>query len=181
MWFDPICPWAWRTSRWLLEVERVRGIAVRFHVMSLAVLNDSRDGWGPVRVACLAGLRHGDDGLRALYTALGGLLHDERAPAGRDTYARALSRAGLPHTLANAAETEFYDDAVRASHHNGAAPLGPAAGSPIVHVKGTAFFGPVVTPAPRGEAAGRLWDAVTLAAETDGFFELKRHRDRKPQ
>jgi hypothetical protein len=185
MWFDPMCPWAWLTSRWLLEVEQVRDVKVRFHVMSLAVLNESADGWGPVRVACLVGMRHGAEGLRTLFDSVGRFIHGERAPIGRDTYARALSRSGLPHTLANAATTTFYDDAVRSSHRRGAEPLGRDAGSPIVHLPGrdgepTAFFGPVVTPAPRREAAGKLWDAGALAAATDGFFELKRHRDRSP-
>jgi hypothetical protein len=191
MWFDPICPWAWLASRWLLDVERVREVEVRFHVMSLSVLNEGRadeaalrEGWGPVRVAVLAELAYGQR-VRDLYTELGILLHEQRMPIGRDLYAFALTRAKLPHTLANAAGTGFYDDAVRASHHAGTDPLRGDAGSPVVHVPGAdgelvAFFGPVVTPAPRGEAAGRLWDAVALAAGTPGFFELKRFRDRGP-
>jgi hypothetical protein len=190
MWFDPTCPWAWLASRWLLDVERVREVRVRFHVMSLAILNEGGAGrsadesWGPVRVAMLAELAYGQR-LRDLYTELGILLHEQRMPVSRDLYALALTRAKLPHTLANAAGSRFYDDAVRASHHAGTAPLHGDAGSPAVHVPGAdgavvAFFGPVVTPAPRGEAAGRLWDAVALAAGTPGFFELKRFRDRPP-
>jgi hypothetical protein len=197
MWFDPICPWAWLASRWLLEVERVRDIRVRFHVMSLAVLNEGRvnlseaeqrayrDAWGPVRVAVATDLAYGGDAVRELYTALGTLIHPERQPINRDLYSTALHRAGLPHSLANAAVTDAYDTALRASHHAGMDPVGTDVGTPVIHVPGAdgeliAFFGPVVTPAPRGEAAGRLWDGVLLVAGTDGFFELKRTRTRKP-
>jgi len=197
MWFDPLCPWAWLTSRWLLEVEQVRDVQVRFHVMSLALLAEARagrsepserqtrDGWGPVRVAIATDLSHGGKAVRDLYTALGTLIHKERAPINRDLFALALTRSGLPHTLANAAETTFYDEAVRVSHHAGMDPVGGEVGTPVIHLRGAAgelvaFFGPVVTPHPRNEAAGRLWDAVALAAGTDGFFELKRIRTRAP-
>ena len=197
MWFDPMCPWAWLTSRWLLEVERVRGVPVRFRVMSLAVLNENRTdmsenyrellrkSWGPVRVAMATELAYGPDAVRELYTALGTLIHVEKMPVGRDLFANALHRARLPHTLANAALTTAYDEALRASHEEGMAPVGKDVGTPIVHVHPTpgevvAFFGPVVTPAPKGESAGRLWDGVLMAASTDGFFELKRTRTRSP-
>ena len=195
MWFDPLCPWAWLTSRWLLEVEQVRDVQVRFHVMSLALLNEARagrseprrqaDGWGPVRVAIATDVSYGATAVRDLYTALGTLIHKEQAPVNRDLYALALTRSGLPHTLANAAETTCYDEAVRASHHSGVDPVGGEVGTPVIHLRGAAgellaFFGPVVTPHPRKEAAGRLWDGVALAAGTDGFFELKRIRTRSP-
>lgn len=198
MWFDPICPWAWLTSRWLLEVERIRDVSVRFRVMSLAVLNEHRDNlpeayrqslreaWGPVRVAIATELAYGQTAVRDLYTTLGTLIHLEKVPVGRDLYANALHRAGLPHTLANAALDTVYDDALRASHLEGMAPVGEDVGTPVIHVhvahgEVVAFFGPVITPAPRGEAAGRLWDGVLLTASTDGFFELKRTRTRRPQ
>ena len=197
MWFDPICPWAWLTSRWLLEAEGVRDVEVRFAVMSLAVLNENRtdmsdreratyeEAWGPVRVATATGLSCGPDAVRAFYTEIGALIHHEDHPINRDLYAKALHRAGLPHTLANAALTGFYDDAIRASHHAGVDPLGPVAACPIVHVPGAsgdpvAFVGPVVTPYPRGEEAGRLWDAVVNAAAIEGFIRLQRHLDRGP-
>jgi hypothetical protein len=123
--------------------------------------------------------------VRAFYTAIGGLIHAEKKPINRDLYAHALSRAGLPHTLANAALTDAYDDVIRSTHHAGIDPLGPWGACPIVHVPGpdgepVAFMGPVVTPYPRGEAAGRLWDAVIGAAATDGFIQLRRHLDRTP-
>lgn len=192
-WFDPICPWSWLTSRWLLEVETVRDVTARFHVMSLAVLSEEgpsppeeyiealRGSWGPLRVLAATDLGFGPDAVRNLYTAIGGLIHREQAPINRDLYAYALTRANLPHTLANAANDAFYDRSVRESHGKGAMQTGSDCGTPVLQVArpdgGTAaFFGPVVTPYPRGESAGQLWDAVALAAATDGFFELKRTR-----
>jgi hypothetical protein len=199
IWVDPQCPWTWLTSRWLLEVEKVRDVQVRFHVMSLSVIHENDagltetqrqlilGGWGPVRVAICGELSFGPDGLRKLYVSLATLIHQEHKTLalGRDLYAYALSRAGLPHSLANAATMAYYDPLIRASHRAGLDPAGTSLGCPIVHLpvdgaEPAAFFGPVVTPSPRGEAAGRLWDAVMLAARTDGFFELKRQVNREP-
>ena len=197
LWVDPICPYAWMTSRWLLEVEQVRPVTVRFHIMSLSVLNEGRDdlperyrrlldiGWGPVRVAIAAEQAHGPDVLRDLYGALGRRLHPEDHEIGRDLYLDALGEVGLPASLADAADTGEFDEALRASHHAGMDPVGEDVGTPVIHAPGpdgepVAFFGPVVIPAPKGEAAGRLWDGVLLVAGTDGFFELKRTRTREP-
>jgi hypothetical protein len=195
LWVDPACPWTWLTARWLLDVEQVRDVRVRFHVMSLGLVlgigpgdAGQMDGaalWGPVRISMAALLSFGHDGLRRVYPALATLIHDESAPVDREMYARALHRCGLPHSLAYAATAAWYDPEVAASHRRGMEPMGPDAGCPVLHVPGpdgapVAFFGPVVTPAPRGDAAGRLWDSVALAAGTDGFFELKRHRTRTP-
>jgi|SRR5215469_13968623 len=190
-WFDPVCPWAWITSRWIHEVEEVRPVTTRWHVMSLSVLNEGRDmperyqelmrtGWGPVRV-CIAAEKHGGpEVLGPLYTALGARFHHEKAPRERATYEAALADAGLPTDLADAAESTEYDDAVRASHAEGIERVGYDVGTPVISVNGASVFGPVVSPIPRGEAAGRLWDGVLLIAGTDGFFELKRSRTRDP-
>jgi hypothetical protein len=197
MWFDPRCPWAWITSRWLLEVERVRPVRVRFHVMSLSVLNEGRedlsdwyrqfnaDGWGPVRVAIAAEQRYGTDVLRDLYTAMGTRKHLEDRELDRDGLVEVLTGLGLDPALADAADSTAYDQALRESHDRGMAPVGLDVGTPVIHAPGPdghpiAFFGPVVTPAPKGEAAGRLWDGVLLVAGTEGFYEIKRTRDAKP-
>jgi hypothetical protein len=197
MWFDPKCPWAWIASRWLLEVERVRDVEVTFHVLSLAVLNEGREveawyrewldaAWGPARVAKAVEQSHGPAEVRAIYTALGTRIHLERRPLDHELYAGALASAGLPESLAAAAESTGLDAALLAGNKAGLDPVGEDLGTPAIHVTqpdGTvnAFFGPVVTPIPRGEAAGRLWDGVLLVAGTEGFYELKRARTRSPQ
>ena len=192
-WFDPLCPWAWITSRWILEAAQVRDLDVRWHVMSLAYLNSGRDdlpegyrellatAWGPVRVVVAAEQAHGPDVVLPLYTALGTRRHLGKADLDRATIVEALTEVGLPAELADAAESEEYDEAVKASHHLGMDQVGMDVGTPVVAVGGVAFFGPVVTPAPKGEDAGRLWDGVLLVAGTPGFYELKRTRDEAPQ
>jgi hypothetical protein len=190
-WFDPICPWAWLSSRWLLEAAAVRELDPHWHVMSLAVLNEGRDlpkdyqrtmdaAWGPVRVCIAAAQQHGDDTLLPLYTALGRRFHLEQLPRDRETVEAALTEVGLPVELADAMTSTDYDDALRASHHDGMDRVGMDVGTPVISVNDVSFFGPVVTPAPQGKDAGKLWDGVLLVAGTDGFFELKRSRDRKP-
>ena len=191
-WFDPTCPWAWLTSRWIVEVSRHRPLEPRWHLMSLTVLNEGRAGlperWHrdlalrlePVRVCAAAEETYGPGVLGRLYTELGTRFHLEKAPKERATYAAALTAAGLDPALADAAGSDAFDGAVRASHHDGIARVGTDVGTPVLAVGDVAFFGPVVTPTPRGEAAVRLWDGVLAVAGTDGFFELKRTRTRDP-
>ena len=191
MWFDPICPWAWLTSRWLMEVEQVRDIEVTWSVMSLAVLNDGRElpseyrsmmerSWGPVRVLCAAAREHGPTVTKPLFDAIGTRIH----LGGEDDHLRviaaALKEVGLPADLLSFATKSDVDDDVRASHDRAIALVGQDVGTPVIAMAGAAFFGPVVTPAPKGEAAGRLWDGWVLMAGTPGFFELKRTRTEGP-
>jgi len=191
-WFDPLCPWAWITSRWVLEVEKVRPIQARWHVMSLAVLNENKEGmderykemmrtaWGPVRVCIAAEEKFGPDVLLPLYTALGTRFHNEKQDRDLATIKAALADAGLPADLAAAADSSEYDEALRASHSDGMDRVGYEVGTPVISVNGISFFGPVISPIPRGEDAARLWDGVLMVAGTDGFFEIKRSRTRDP-
>lgn len=191
-WFDPSCPWAWMTSRWMLEVEKVREVRTDFHLMSLSVLNEDRDDiddsykeridgwWGPVRIVAAAEQAHGPEVLRDLYTALGSRHHVDGRDFDQDVYVEALEEAGLPADLADAAGSGDHDKAVRVSHAEGIDLVGQEVGTPVVAIDDTAFFGPVMSPAPEGEQAGRVFDGARLLAGYDGFFELKRTRTREP-
>jgi protein-disulfide isomerase-like protein with CxxC motif len=191
-WFDPLCPWAWITSRWLVEVANLRPVVPRWHVMSLAMLNENKEGlperykesmakaWGPVRVCIAAEQKLGPGVLGPLYTAIGTRFHHEKAERDRATIEAALADAGLPADLADAMDSTEYDEALRASHCDGMDRVGYEVGTPVITVGDLSIFGPVVSPIPRGEAAARLWDGVLLIAGTDGFFEMKRSRTRDP-
>jgi 2-hydroxychromene-2-carboxylate isomerase len=194
-WFDPLCPWAWITSRWMLEVEQVRPVRVDWRIMSLAYLNlvqhegkglneeyleRMNRAWGPVRVCAAAAADAGPEILGPLYTAIGTRFHNQGRRDDPAVIPEALAEAGLPAWLADASETAEYDDVIKKSHHEAFDEVGLDVGTPVVKIRGKALFGPVITPAPKGEAAGELWDGLVLVSKADGFFELKRSRDRKP-
>jgi hypothetical protein len=195
-WFDPVCPWAWITSRWLLEVARVRPVTPDWRIMSLAYLNlvqhEGKDlspeyqelmerAWGPVRVCAAAAQHFGPGVLGPLYTALGTRFHVQGRRDDPAVIPEALAEAGLPESLAGVATSTEFDELVKNSHHEAFDEVGLDVGTPVIRIRGRALFGPVITPAPKGEAAGRLWDGLVLVAGADGFFELKRTRDRKPE
>lgn len=191
-WFDPLCPFAWITSRWIGEVEAVRDIETVWHVMSLAVLNDGREldagyrdlmdkAWGPVRVIIAAQEQQGDHVVKPLYDAMGTLIHLGGEKDYDVVISKALAECGLPASLADVATTDAFDTQLRASHEEGISLVGQDVGTPVVAFNGTAFFGPVLTRIPRGEQAGKLWDATVTLASYPHFFEIKRSRSESPE
>ena len=191
-WFDPLCPFAWITSRWIGEVEEVRDIKTVWHVMSLAVLNEGRDvepayreamdkAWGPVRVIIAAQEQHGDRVVKPLYDAMGTLIHLGGEKDFGIVISKALAECGLPANLADAATSDAFDTQLKASHEEGISLVGQDVGTPVVAFNGTAFFGPVLTRIPRGEQAGELWDATVTLASYPHFFEIKRSRSERPE
>jgi protein-disulfide isomerase-like protein with CxxC motif len=186
-WFDPLCPFAWITSRWILEVEQVRDISVTWHVMSLAYLNQDKDipddyrellapAWGPVRVCIAAEHKHGKDVLLPLYTALGTRIHSGGEQISRELIAAAVAEVGLEPDLVDAMDDSSLDAAVAESHHRGMDQVGNDVGTPTIAFEGAAFFGPVLSKIPRGEDAGTLWDGCVAVARFPYFYELKRSR-----
>jgi len=191
IWVDPICPWAWMTSRWLVEVERLGEVQIQFRVMSLAYLNKEKEmpteysvvlteGWKPVRTLTAARLQFGPESIRPLYEAMGKRIHlDGRGLDVIDeVIIEALAAVNLPAELAHVGE-EVDAELIR-EHHAGMDQVGDEVGTPVISVGGVAFFGPVITPAPKGDAALQLWRGVVMVASTPGFYEIKRSRDKDP-
>ena len=196
-WFDPLCPWAWLTSRWMLEVDKVRDIDLRWHVLSLAILNGGRDldekyqdtmdrSWPAVRVVTAVAQSIDDaeernEVLGRLYTAMGTRIHQDKAGQGKDMIEAALAEVGLSPDFISAADSTQYDDVLAASHHEGMDPVGDDVGTPVLHVDGVAYFGPVLSRVPTGEHAGEVFDGARLLASWPYFHELKRTRTEGPQ
>lgn len=194
-WFDPVCPYSWIGSRWLLEVEQYRPVAIRWHILSLYLLNAHRtddpayvdyllEVTGPARVASAAAVQFGDGVLRDLYTAFGVRIFDQwRHASGdecREAMRAALAETGLPSILLDRFDEPGIDDDLRRSHRAGLEPVGKEAGTPTIHIGGTAIYGPVLNAIPRGEAAVRVFDGALLLTGVPDFFELKRTRTAKP-
>ena len=190
-WFDPSCPWAWMTSRFVDEVTEGRDLDVTWHIMSLAVLNEDQDvsddyrAFFPralryTRLVAAVGEREGRDKVKPLYDALGTRIHNGGRTDVDAIIAESLAEVGLDASLAAYADTDEYDEPMRASHFDGIGRVGQDVGTPVIAIGDIAFFGPVISPIPRGEQALSLWDGLVAVASYDGFFELKRSRTRDP-
>lgn len=190
-WFDPLCPWAWMTSRWILEVEKVREIEVDWNLFSLAYLNRDKDvpaeykerlakSWFCTRVIAAAQKEKGSAITLPLYTAISSRIHLKKMEVGVTLFEEALVEVGLQKDLAAAMNDESFDTAIIESHERGLKMVGNDVGTPIISVGNVAFFGPVISPAPKGEEAGKLWDGVVGVASYPGFFEIKRSRNVGP-
>lgn len=192
-WFDPACPWAWMTSRWIDEVDALReNVEVEWHIMSLAILNENREMDDAHRASHQRSLRSckvaagviaelGNDKVKAFYDEIGTRNHPEKRAKEEGVLEEAMAAAGIDESFLTRADAGEFDAQLRASHEDGIGRVGQDVGTPILAVDGVAFFGPVISPAPKGDMALQLFDGVVAAAGYDGFFELKRSRTRGPE
>ncbi|GAA1089657.1 DsbA family protein [Tsukamurella spumae] len=191
LWFDPVCPWAWGTSRWLTEVTKVRPIDLQLRIMSLSALNEGGDvppefaerlaaGWGPVRVSAAIARDLGPAKLADFYTAIGTLIHHQGKDVSVETIRAALADAGLPESYADDAASTELDDDIRASTQAAVDAVGTGTGTPVTEVNGRAFSGPVIDSYPTGEEAGEFFDGIELTSRFSHFYELRRGRDGEP-
>lgn len=192
MWFDTLCPWAWITSRWLVEVEKVRDIAVNWNVMSLYFLNKSRPqiseeylenarkALGPLRVITAAEKIYGPKIKGELYTAFGEEIHLKRTEFSEALISCVLSKFSLSQDLSKYSNDESLDSSIMESHNLGISKVGEDVGTPIISIGSVAFFGPVISSVPKGEAAGKFFDGVIAVVSHPGFYEIKRTRTVKP-
>jgi len=196
--FDPVCPWAYITSRWVTEVQQQRNYDVSWKFISLFMINDER-GYGEgkqawrdghfaglqaLRVASAARTSAGNDAVAAVYTALGKAIHaDKRRPESsggmQNLLREVLTEAGLNPDWAKSADDELHDEVIRYETKAALEATGKDVGTPILifnpgSAEQSSFFGPVISKIPRGQDALRLWDAVYTLATTSGMAELKR-------
>lgn len=194
-WFDPVCPYSWTASRWLLEVAGQRPLEVRWHVMSLYLLNEGRtddpsyvaylrDASGAVKVASAAVVGHGSAALGELYTEFGSQIFDEwryaEAEELRSAMSAALRSTGLPAQLISAFDSDELDADLRSSHEAAVVLVGDECGTPITRLDGAALYGPILNSIPRGEAALRVFDGMRLLTTVPDFYEVKRTRTTAP-
>jgi 2-hydroxychromene-2-carboxylate isomerase len=188
--FDPLCPWAWQGSRWIREVTRYRDIDVEWKLFSLKLVNQGRkdpladrheQGTPALRTLALVRREAGNDGVGRVYEAIGRHVHDGDEELSPGVVGDALADAGLePSMVERALEDDTTMAGVRAEHDAAVDEVGCFGVPTVVLPSGKGLFGPVVATAPQGEEAAELWDHVRYLVDLDGFFELKRDRDRKP-
>ena len=195
LYIDPVCPYTWLAACWLRMVDEHRQVDLRYHPMSLRMLNEQRTvdedyramlevSAGPSRIGTAVWLHHGQDAFRAWHTSFGSIIFDHwRYPTAaeyRTAAARALRANGLPEGLIHAADTDEYDEPLRQSHLEGTVPVGVDGGTPVMHLAGAAYFGPVLNAIPSTTEALDLFDGLALLAGCRDFFELKRTRTSPP-
>lgn len=194
--WDPVCPWCWITSRWMIDVGSQKQIQVNWKLFSLKKINAGRDiakdfkilhemGLRALRVAAAVRKEYGNEGIAKLYTVMGTRYHHDKEDIDEpEVLDKILQTCGFAKQLADAVNKNAWDKMIAADMDQAIAKVGRDVGVPLIVLdggKGPGFFGPVFSPAPSGQAAVELWDAIIVAGRTPGFFELKRTREIGPQ